>query len=164
MPYFDFYENESDDEDIFEENIIEQNEYNCEEESLTRFNIVLCEFYNEIIHGNYELTLAKKHYLVAGRFKILNINYINNIMDISSNMKLEIAECFDLETLERIAIIKTIWIKLIQRKWKNILKKRKEIIIKRCNPKNLRYKEIYGNWPKDCLHFPTLKGMLHSIL
>jgi hypothetical protein len=161
MSDLDFYDSDSEDEESIDENILI---YNCEEPSLTRFNIVLCELYNERFHGSdNRTTLAKYHYLVGGRFKKFYVNYINKIK-VAYNFNLEIAECIDLETQERIAIIKTIWIKLIQRTWKNILKKRKELIIKRGNPVSQRYREIYGNWPKGCSNYPTLKGMLYSIL
>jgi hypothetical protein len=184
MPISIFSDSDSEDE----ENSLDY-EYNCEEKSTTRFNIVLCELYNKRIHGDCENSLAKHHYLVTGRFKKFNIEYINKIIRFLNNcylylpnyshsiyrnyrniilnpnyLKPEIAECIDLDTQERIAIIKTIWIKLIQRTWKNIFKKRKEIILKRCNPFSLRYREIYGKWPKDCSNYPTLKGMMYSII
>jgi hypothetical protein len=160
MSNLGFYESDSEDEDSIDDDTYI---YNCDESSLTRFNIVLCELYNERTHGSVTTSLVKYHYLVAGRFKNFYVNYINKIK-LSYNFYLEIAECIDLETQERVAIIKTIWIKLIQRTWRNILKKRKEIIIKRSHPTALRYRELYGKWPKDCIYYPTIKGMMHSIL
>jgi hypothetical protein len=160
MTILNFDDNDSDDEiSVDENNLI----YDCEEISLTRFNIVLCNFYNERFHGSDNNTLAKYYYIVAGRFKKFHVDYINKIKS-TYNFNLEIAECIDLDTQERVAIFKTIWIKLIQRTWKNIFKKRKEIIIKRGHPFTLRYKELYGKWPDACIKYPTLKGMLYSIL
>ena len=160
MSNSDFYDSDSEDEEsIDEDNLI----YNCEEPSLTRFNIVLCELYNERIHGINNISLAKYHYLVAGRFKKFNVNYINKIK-LDYNFSLEIAQCIDLETQERVAIIKTFWIKLIQRTWKNIFKKRKEIIIKRSQLTSLRHRELYGKWPKECIYYPSIKGMMYTIL
>lgn len=123
MANFNFYDSDFDDSDSEDESIDEYNLiYNCEEPSSTQFNIVFCDLYNERFHGGGSGTLAKYHYLVAARLKKFNINYINKIR-FTYTYNLEIAECIDLETQERIAIIKTIWIKLIQRTWKNILKK-----------------------------------------
>jgi hypothetical protein len=89
-------------------------------------------------------------------------NY-KNITSREDYVKPEIAECILLETQEYVAILKTVWIKLIQRTWKNILKKRKEIIMKRSNPNSLHYREIHGSWPKECANYPTLKGMLSGM-
>jgi len=47
---------------------------------------------------------------------------------------------------EILAIDKTCYVKFLQRKWKNIVKKRKEIIKKRCNPRELFKHQITGKW------------------
>lgn len=46
-----------------------------------------------------------------------------------------------------VGIIKTHWIRLIQRKWRELLKKRKKMMM---NPNNLFYREIHGRFPKIC--------------
>ena len=154
----EYIEDDSED-DSEEEDYDSDIEFDPEEESKSRFNIVLCEPYNY-------------HYLINCRLKKLDIYYINSIINMHSNyninnriqmprLKIEIAECIELETNERIAIIKTFWIKLIQRTWKNVLKQRNIIIKKRCNLNSLIYKEINGKWPKECNYYPGLKGMLH---
>ena len=48
-------------------------------------------------------------------------------------------------------------------KWKNIIKERENIIKKRCTLNSLRHRELTGKWPKDCLYFPQLKGMLSQL-
>lgn len=164
--------------------------YFSEEPSVTRFNIALCELYNEIIHGkpiNYDLN---NHYLLIYRFKQLNIDFINSEIDnysldlhrwlqipldqsnqlihptirnyrnIVFKIKPEIVECIYLNTNECVSIIKTIWIKLIQRTWKKIYKDRQSILKKRCNIFSLKYREINGKWPKVCKTMPTISGML----
>jgi len=45
------------------------------------------------------------------------------------------------------AIIKTHWIRLIQRRWRETLKKR---ILARKNIKNIKYNEINGTLPDEC--------------
>ena len=72
----------------------------------------------------------------------------------------ELAECIILPTGERVCIIKTIWLKLIQRKWKYIYKKRMEVWNKRKSVKALIFREINGKWPNACNYYPNLKGML----
>jgi hypothetical protein len=69
------------------------------------------KFYNKEYNS---LRINKPHLLIR--------NY-DNIIKKPNYIKPEIAQCIKLPTLEIIAVIKTIWIKIIQRKWKNICKK-----------------------------------------
>ncbi len=172
----------SDSDDYYDDII-----YDPEEESRTKFNISLCELYNKRLHGN-ENSNVLYHYLVDSRYKILDMGFIN---DIANNMNLEyqylgnqthdiyrnyrqiitrenyvkpeITECIYLNTGHCVAILKTFWIRLIQRKWKNIMKERKIIFKKRSLPKSLRHREILGKWPDDCLKLPQIKGMLSQL-
>lgn len=164
--------------------------YEPEEQSLTRFNITICELYNKRIHGSCN-SEVKYHYLVNLRYKTLNMEIINNIIecmlydyvylfnlnnkshDIFRNyknmitnekyIKPEITECIYLDTGHCVGIKKTIWIKLIQRTWKNIYKKRELIIKKRCHSNSLSYRDLTGKWPNDCINYPGLKGMLSCL-
>lgn len=58
------------------------------------------------------------------------------------------------------AIIKTYWLRLIQRHWKNIFKKRQQIIQLQCKPQNIKYKSIHGIFPYNISQLPTLRGMM----
>lgn len=57
-------------------------------------------------------------------------------------------------------ILKTFWIRLIQRKWKTIFKKRKELLYQRMQLKNLRNREITGRHLYGLNVLPGLYGML----
>lgn len=46
-----------------------------------------------------------------------------------------------------VAINKTHWIRLIQRKWREIQKKRLQSMK---NLANMKYRELHGNWPMEC--------------
>jgi hypothetical protein len=89
-------------------------------------------------------------------------NYYN-IITRPNYIKPEIGEYIVLPTQEAIAILKTFWIRIIQKKWKKIYEERQNIIKKRCNLYNLSIKEIEGKWPKSCFNLPGLKGMLCSL-
>ena len=172
----------------------DNNIYDPEELSATRFNIVLCELHNEMLHGLENNSAVQYHYLVSARFKNLNTNCINecaalgkdqyrrlansrieqgrkhriyrnyaSIISKTNYIKPELAECVYLETQECVAILKTVWIKLIQRKWRNIVHARREIMRKRSRPDAQHFMEINGRWSDDCLNYPTLKGMLSSL-
>ena len=173
-----YTESDTDESEISESEISENNN--------SRFKIVLCELYNELIHGKSNTLTLYNHYLVIYSFKNINNNinelasfymqeynnrinsiiphkifrnYVNIILN-SNYIKPEIAECFYLCGNEYIAIIKTIWIRLIQRTWKKIYKEKKKIIQKRFNIESLNYKQIYGCWPDNCKNMPKINGML----
>jgi hypothetical protein len=164
-----------------------------EETSSTKYNIILCELFNDKLHGRSENDEINLHYLVKSRFKNLNMTIINNlcfesnldyyVYTVTNSNKLnhnrirnyknivkrdhyikpEIAQCIYLPSNECIAILKTFWIRLIQRKWKNILLERNKILEKRSSIIAIVYREIYGAWPNACLHYPTLSGMLSNL-
>jgi hypothetical protein len=88
-------------------------------------------------------------------------NY-HNIIRGTNYIKPEIAECLILPTGETIAIIKTMWIKIIQRKWKNVYAARQHIIKCRSCPSSLSTRQLTGLWPQHCRQMPSLKGMLKA--
>ena len=180
--YLDEYDVDDDDDSVV---------YDADQPSVTRYNLILCELYNESLHGETTDSRVKSGYLVYCRFKQLDTEYIDdytddfnayylslindqhpatrqhsvfrnykNIISRQNYIKPEIAECIYLENQECVAILKTFWIKIIQRSWKNILKNRQTIIKKRCHPNSLRHREITGKWPNECLNYPGLRGML----
>jgi hypothetical protein len=177
------YDNEEDAKIVFDP----------EEPSKTKNNIIICELYNERMHGRDD-SEVNSHYLVHTRFKILEMNYINDYLDefreIYANLiianhksirshnifknynsivrrrdyiKPEIAQCIYLKSDHMVAILKTFWIRLIQRTWKNVFKNRKEILQKRCSLSCLNYRTIHGVWPEDISYLPSLQGILHNI-
>jgi hypothetical protein len=153
-----------------------------EEENNKRFNIGLCELYNINIHG-IETSEVLTHYLVRIKYKKININnilndaeYINNqYIEFNLNyhntslnyrqtyIKPEIIECLYLNSGHCVAIIKTFWIKIIQRTWKNIFKKNKIIIQNRKSIISLHNRELTGKWPINCYNLYHLKGMLFDL-
>jgi hypothetical protein len=192
--YFDEYDRYNN-ERVYEDSDCEDSDiYDPEELSATRFNIVLCELHNEMLHGLENNSAVQYHYLVSARFKNLNTDSINDsaalwkdqyrrlansrieqgkthpiyrnyasIISKTNYIKPELAECVYLESQECVAILKTVWIKLIQRKWRNIVHARREVMRKRSRPDAQHFKEINGCWPDNCLNYPSLKGMLSAI-
>jgi hypothetical protein len=160
---YDETDHETDDEtyDETDDEIDYEPVYEPEEQSLTKYNIVLCERYDRNKHGVFNGEV-NNHYLTLIRFTELDSNYIN-IVRLTYNAKLEIAECLYLPSEHCVSIIKTHWLKLIQRTWKRIYRLRKLIIGMRSSPKALNHMEIYGRWPNNCINYPTLKGMLANL-
>ena len=135
--------------------------YDSEEISSTKYNIVLCIRYNVFTHGI--AGEAINHYLTHIRLKKIDLDFINDIKVLYPALRLEIAECFYLPSQHCVSIIKTHWLKLIQRTWKKICRDRKLTILRRSYPNSLKYREIFGSWPKDCINYPRLKGMLSRL-
>ena len=165
--------------------------YEPDEPSSTRFNIALCELFNEKLHGTTSSNV-KYHYLVNTRFKNLDIkcindysNFLNNSYIYETNLHHYIFQNYENMILKGnyikpqivevlylkddrgfdycVAIIKTFWIKIIKRTCKNIYKKREEINCKRSSISSLHYKEIHGKWPDNCIQYPGLRGMLSNL-
>jgi hypothetical protein len=172
-------DNDNDNDDYVDNYYIE------DEPSRTKYNLLLCELYNTRIHGDIDTTNIYNYYLVIWKYKTFNIEYINedcetthneylylmnqthsiyrnyeNIVKSEKYIQPEIAECIVLESGHTVAVKKTIWLRLIQRCWKNIFRKRKNIFQKRCSLASILYREIHGQWPADCRIMPTLQGML----
>lgn len=149
--------------------------------------VVLCEIYNNKIHGESNEFYVNNGFIVMYRLKTFNTpfikttcklhisNYRNNIESVTPHstirnyknivlsrnyIKPEIAEIINLDSGHRMCIIKTIWLKLIQRTWKKTYKLKKKIVKQRCHIKSLYEREITGNWPKNCRILPGLKGMI----
>ena len=99
---------------------------------------------------------------------ITNIKYVPhtcirnyfNIISRTDYIKPELALCITLPTGELIAIIKTIWIKLIQRAWKRVFIRRQEIVNGRRHIDSLNCRRVTGYWPAKYRVLPTLVGLL----
>lgn len=89
-------------------------------------------------------------------------NY-HNIITKPDYIKPEIGQYIILPTQESIAILKTFWLRIIQKKWKKVFQQRKNIIRQRCYLSNLSIREIQGIWPETCVNLPGLRGMLSEL-
>ena len=97
---------------------------------------------------------------ISRHFPHKTIRNYYNIISRPDYIKPEIGECFELVTGEQIVIIKTIWLKIIQRKWKKVFAKRQQIIKYRSSPSSLSFRQLTGKWPEYCIHMPGLNGLL----
>lgn len=59
-----------------------------------------------------------------------------------------------------IAIKKTFWLRLVQRRWKKIYRERCDIWARRTHLSSLRYREIYGKYQVGLRVLPTIYGMM----
>ena len=57
-------------------------------------------------------------------------------------------------------VVKTFWLRIIQRTWKRKYQDYKERQQQKMLPQNIRYREINGKYPKNLEYLPTIRGML----
>ena len=88
-----------------------------------------------------------QYYFFFRRESVIIRPIVRNYFSIINNLhhiKLEIIEVIIMENGEKTACIKTIWLKLFQRRWKRICYERKTKIQKLKNPYILHKREICG--------------------
>lgn len=142
------------DEDTEEEEDTEDDE---DEDEATDYNIttVMAFLKNQYSDpANFNLRYFESHPTIR--------NY-RNIINNSNYIKPEIGEYIVLPTQEAVAILKTFWLRILQRKWKNVFKERLNIMKMRSNPICVYARQITGKWPPYCSHLPGLRGMLNPL-
>jgi len=106
----------------------------------------------------YEMIIFYKRYYISTNFNHPSIRNFCKIIKTTNYIKPEIAQCLLLDSGETIAILKTFWLRIIQRTWKKIFKNKQNILKNRINDSYLY--EI----GKKKLKFPKLKGLLNKII
>ena len=124
---------------------------------------------NRVIKLNDSMAFLQKQYSNPVNFHQNNfgnhptIRNYHNIISSPNYIKPEIGEYIILPTQEAIAILKTVWLRIIQRKWKKVFAERQDIIKKRRLNASISSREIYGKWSQPCSNLPGLKGMLKEL-
>jgi len=119
---------------------------------------------NTFIRMKDEMKWLREHY--SNQFDNLysenhpTIRNYHNIIKHPNYIKPEIGQYIILPTQEAIAILKTFWLRIIQKKWKKVFQERKNIIKKRCNLLNLSTRELRRNLYTNV---PGLRGMLSEL-
>ena len=151
-------ENDTDSEEDEDE---EDDDDNEEDDTNTTINLNTNSVFinTKIILKSYKskynnLNNSMKNHSIIRNYKqiVAQQNYI----------QLHIAKVIYLSGSECVAILKTFWIKIIQRTWKKIYKKRCTVIALRKSPVSLFYRERHGKWPDNCLYLPSLQGLLSN--
>ena len=106
------------------------------------FSFYLSWQYGKIKNNIFLIDLAINFLNLFGEYYGL---IFNNLLD-KKIIGLQIIEPITIGYYE-LAMIKTHWIRLIQRRWREIRKKR---LNAKKNIFNLRHREIYGKYPDNC--------------
>jgi hypothetical protein len=86
-------------------------------------------------------------------------NYKNIVLK-NDYIRPEIAKCIYLSGDEKVAILKTFWLRIVQRAWKRLFQERCLVRQERQSIYSLVYKQVYGTWPKTCEKMPSCSGIL----
>jgi len=121
--------------------------------------------------GNSRVSNDKLYILYANavtpttffRFDINHVkSYLHDYSIFVTNSNIDIMKLFILDDHTYTVVIKTYWLKIIQRHWKKIFSQRKYCISRRRQIKTMMYVERNGMYPYDCHNMPGLQGMLMS--
>ena len=121
--------------------------------------------------GNSRVSQDKLYILYANavtpttffRFDINHVkSYLHDYSIFATNSNIDIMKLFILDDHTYTVVIKTYWLKIIQRHWKKIYSQRKYCISRRKQIKTMMYVERNGMYPYDCYSMPGLQGMLMS--
>lgn len=76
--------------------------------------------------------------------------------------RIDIMKLSILDDSTHVAILKTHWLRIVQRTWRKIYNERKIVVKKRMMPETRRLFEISGRYPQYASYMPTIKGMLNT--
>lgn len=109
--------------------------------------IVRCSLENEefMDEENYEELCEDMTYMKESYHNASNkLNFINH----SEYPKIDIMDVIRLEPGEEdVAILKTCWLRIFQRKCKAYYKYKQALIAYQSRPANIQYREVNGRWP-----------------
>ena len=145
--YFDEIEHNIDNLDFNEL----QDENEAENEALTEMKSDI-----QVLKRIYSLPI--QHYSTS------TIRNYRHIISRPNYIQPEIGQYIVLPTQEAIAILKTFWIRIIQKKWKKVFQERKRVLDARTNLSSIYYRQINGKWPSNCNYLPGLNSLFYSTL
>jgi hypothetical protein len=99
-------------------------------------------------------------------YRILDYLYVYSIIKpifFKYETGIEIMKTHYLEDSSLSVILKTHWLRIVQRNWKRIYKQRKEIFKKRCSISSLYQWQITRRYPEGLNSLPSIIGMLHNL-
>jgi hypothetical protein len=133
--------------------------------------------YSEKEHEHYYIGLTKRTHS-GGRDVLLMVNSVSPFVFFQyeferirkylaeysivrvENAKVHIMKLCILEDGTYSVLLKTHWLRLVQRHWKKVYAERKKVFRGRRNLANLKHREIYGRWPNGLNRFPSLHGLM----
>ena len=114
------------------------------------------------LKGTRNMCLTGYHAQELNIGKPLSRKYIRNYNNIIKSPKYLQPEIFEKVYIDDscCAVIKTFWIKIVQRSWKRVFKERVRIMTLRKSIRSLMYWQMSGRWPENCAYMPGLHSMI----
>jgi len=153
-----YTDNEDNDDEHDEDNDDEHDEHDENNDDYT--NLFELKNLAKKYRKKYQSIKHRSDYSFISQHSVIR-NY-KKILESPDYFKPEIGECIYLDNGTCVCILKTFWIRIIQRAWKKVFLKRKNMLIKRMSYYSIVHREIHGNWPKNCQIMPGLKGLLFA--
>ena len=146
-------DDDSSDDNEFDDDLLCVSSYKDMKELIRNYTLSTRYFLKQLKESNENINI--EHPILRNYLNIINIQ--------TPFMKPQIGEIIFLKGDEAVCIIKTHWIKIIQRKWKKIFEKRKQILKNRLCINSILYWQMNGKWDENCKLLPTLNGMLSDL-
>lgn len=118
------------------------------------------------VYDYFSLAYCLSKYNIYSRFALRNLYNTpkHNTRQIKKTAELQIIDVVKIQTPDgfyaHYAVVKTYWLCLVQRHWKKLCLQRKQILAKRCLPREQRTREIYGAYSVGNRVWPTARGIL----
>jgi hypothetical protein len=157
------YESESDSEHEEQNEIFEEDEEFLDSEKVSsQYYIGICKLIRPDMNYVLLSCVSNRVFLKHSYKSVVNHLELSSIVSVYRPsldiMKLEILADGTYSVVK-----KTHWLRVIQRAWRNVLKKRNSIRRLRGGIMSLRYFEIHGRHAPGLRNLPSLYGMLRQI-
>ena len=139
---------------------INEDEDSEDEDSVCYSNLFEVKNIAKYFTKQYQKMKRRSDYFLVSQHPIIR-NY-KQLIESPNYFKPEIGECVYLKNGTCVCILKTFWIRIIQRAWKKVFLERKKLWIKRMFYSSIFHRELHGNWPKSCGIMPGIKGLLSA--
>jgi hypothetical protein len=154
------YSDYSSDTDTIEDRIFITDEYFVDEPKLDGHYYVGKARHS--LHDGYLLDIA----ISPRTFFLFNYNHVVDYLNLYSvfypSHNTNIVHIMKLHIVKSKyhVILKTHWVRLVQRHWKKVFRERCLMMARRYSLANLRHRELTGRHLPGCNHFPHLAGMM----
>ena len=148
-------------EDMIDSIFCEEEEYLDSEKQNEKYCIGIYSTPDDTGHILYANSIQCSTFFQYDLFYLYYYLHEYSIFNIHSmrGSNIDIMKLFILEDRYTV-VIKTHWLRLIQRHWKRKYVSRKEIIKMRASPSTISFFEKKGKYPETCRDMPSLRGML----
>ena len=149
-------DDEHEDEYVIDNIYEEERDFLDAEKQEGHYYIGICSYLYDLLFANAMRPKTFFRYSSAHALSYLQLYSIFRVR----KPTIDIMQLTILPDSTYVAVVKTHWLRIVQRTWKKIYKMRKDVVNKRMKIDVMRLFETTGRYPNDATYIPTLKGML----